>query len=113
MGSVGATEWQFLDRVDGAHYTYDLATTNTAVYLVLGDSLHNPMGLYRYVFATEEIEFVGNPGGRLDGVHVAGDSDEHIWLGARSFAPDDVAVWHSSDGGQSWEPQLYGWFGGL
>ncbi|MBD3336012.1 MAG: hypothetical protein GF355_10910 [Candidatus Eisenbacteria bacterium] len=98
--------WEFLTNVPGSRYTYDLTTTPRAVYMTLGDTLGTCMGLYRYDRLTGETEFVGKPAEEVYGVHVAGGNDEHIWLGSvTNPAPENEYLWHSSDGGDTWEVQ--------
>jgi hypothetical protein len=105
-----ADGWQFLTNVPGAHYVYDLMATEKAVYMLLGDASGDAMGLYRYTLATAQTDFVGKPGEPLQGVHVAGLDDDHMWLGERSTPSDAIALWHSSDHGDTWNPQIEeGW----
>ncbi|MBD3335972.1 MAG: hypothetical protein GF355_10700 [Candidatus Eisenbacteria bacterium] len=97
-GSSAWGEWELLGSVPEARFTYDMTVTPEAVYMTLGDSLDNALGLYRCERATGEMEFLGRPGEPLLGLHVAGENDEHIWLGS-----DDVGfLWYSSDGGTTW-----------
>ncbi|MBD3336640.1 MAG: hypothetical protein GF355_14100 [Candidatus Eisenbacteria bacterium] len=96
-----AQSWEFLAEVPGARYTYDLTTTERGVYMTLGDSLGTGLGLYCWDRQSEELEFVGMPAEPVLGVHVAGEEDQHIWLGGDG----ENTVWYSSDGGDSWTPQ--------
>ncbi|MBD3336102.1 MAG: T9SS type A sorting domain-containing protein [Candidatus Eisenbacteria bacterium] len=97
----GAQEWELAAEIPEAQYTYDLMTTPGAVYLVLADSLENALGLYRYDCSDGELEFVGCPAEPLYGVHVAGENEEHIWLGSK----DAGILWYSSDSGDNWIPR--------
>jgi hypothetical protein len=108
-----AEPWEFLARVPGARYTYDLTTTPRSVYMVLGDSLENTMGLYRYdrLAPGVEMEFVGKPGEPLYGVYVGGENDEHIWLGSDGTSDDPDYLWYSSDGGETWVVKGSAWYG--
>ncbi|MBD3336335.1 MAG: hypothetical protein GF355_12545, partial [Candidatus Eisenbacteria bacterium] len=97
-GSSVRAEWELLGSVSEARFTYDMTVTPEAVYMTLGDSLDNALGVYRCDRSRGEMEFVGRPGEPLLGLHVAGGNDEHIWLGS-----DDAGfLWYSSDGGTSW-----------
>ncbi|MBD3335069.1 MAG: hypothetical protein GF355_06100, partial [Candidatus Eisenbacteria bacterium] len=98
-------QWEFLTNVHGSRYTYDLTTTPRAVYMTLGDTLGNCMGLYRFDRLTAETEFVGKPDDPIYGVHVAGANDEHIWLGSQGHPGHEDYLWHSSDAGETWEVQ--------
>ncbi|MBD3336695.1 MAG: hypothetical protein GF355_14380, partial [Candidatus Eisenbacteria bacterium] len=104
-------QWEFLTNVPGSRYTYDLTTTPRAVYITLGDTVGNSMGLYRYDRLTAQTEFVGKPDDPIYGVHVAGACDEHIWLGSRGDVGEENYLWHSSNAGESWELQLSGAYG--
>ncbi|MBD3335774.1 MAG: hypothetical protein GF355_09685, partial [Candidatus Eisenbacteria bacterium] len=97
-GSSAWGEWELMGSVPEARFTYDMTVTPEAVYMTLGDSLDNALGLYRCERATGEMEFVGRPGEPLLGLHVAGENDEHIWVGS-----DDMGfLWYSSNGGTTW-----------
>ncbi|MBD3335773.1 MAG: hypothetical protein GF355_09680 [Candidatus Eisenbacteria bacterium] len=103
LSVIDAEPWEQVAELPWARYTLDLTTTAGGVYMILADSSEATMGLYKYdrLVPGRPLEFVGKPGEPLYSVHVAGSMDEHIWLGTE----DTGALWHSSDGGETWVEQ--------